>query len=304
MNEIIIEAINWSKTHQLVFVVGPPRSGTSILFRTIVAHPAFLDSPLQTMETFVFVEPYKLIEGKIERGVKKYLGGEVGIKEYREAIAELIILNQELDIKGLPRELSIDKDKSIWQERKYRELIVLMFFQAWKRFKCKRLIEKTPKHLNFIPEIIDCFPDARILICTRNPLDIIVSHKRRYQEHINQGKSPDSSDLKWLKKDINQYVNQLKKLDKLTKKMLNRFPNKTFLVNYEDFTANPSESGRSIFNFIGEEFTEKVLEKPMSIKNSNSWDVLLDSKVQANQYDPQNYLTEEEIDLVTKSFGI
>lgn len=45
------------------------------------------------MEIFVFVELYKLIEGKIERGVKKYLGGEVGIKEYCEVIVELIILN-------------------------------------------------------------------------------------------------------------------------------------------------------------------------------------------------------------------
>lgn len=71
----------------------------------------------------------------------------------------------------------------------------------------------------------------------------------------------------------------MKKLDKLIKKMFNCFFNKIFLVNYEDFIVNFSESGRFIFNFIGEEFIEKVLEKLMSIKNSNSWDVLLDSKV-------------------------
>ena len=86
--------------------------------------------------------------------------------------------------------------------------------------------------------------------------------------------------------------------------MTNRFPNNTFLVYYDNFTENPQESGKAIFKFIGEQFTENVLEKPTTIKDSNSWDVLLDCKVQVNKYDPKRYLTEEEIDLVTKSFGV
>ena len=302
MSQIITEAIDWSNTHQPVFVVGAERSGTSIVFRTIVAHPAFIDSPFQTMETFVFVHPDKLIDGKIEGGLKIYLGGDAGVENYHDAIDELTLLNKDLDREGLPRQPRIDKNKSAWEGRQYKQLIRLMFFMAWKRFGKKRLVEKTPKHLNFIPEIIDCFPQARILICTREPLGVIVSHRRRYQEHIKKGKDPDSPDLTWLKKDISQYVKYLKSVDKLTKQMTNRFPNNTFLVYYDNFTENPQESGKAIFKFIGEQFTENVLEKPTTIKDSNSWDTLLEQKVQANKYDPKDYLTEEEIYLIEKSF--
>ncbi|AMW26620.1 sulfotransferase family protein [Arthrospira platensis] len=303
MNQIITEAINWSNTHQPVFVVGAERSGTSIVFRTIAAHPAFIDSPFQTMETFVFVHPDKLIEGKIEGGLKIYLGGEPGIKQYRDSIQELIILNQELDGKGLPRQPRIYQNKSAWQERRYRDIIVSMFFQAWNRFDQKRLVEKTPKHLYFIPEIIDCFPQAKILICSRHPLGVIVSHRRRYQEHIKQGKNPDSPDLAWLNKDVSQYIRAIQNVDKLTQNMMDRFPNHTFLVSYEKFTSQAEETGKAIFSFIGEEFTDEVLDKPKSLKNSNNyWDILLDKKVQYNDYDPQKYLTEEEINLVKRSF--
>lgn len=302
MNQIITEAINWSSTHQPVFVVGAERSGTSIVFRTIAAHPAFIDSPFQTMETFVFVHPDKLIDGKIEGGLKIYLGGDAGVKKYRDTMSELIILNQKLDSKGLPRLPRIDKNKSAWQERRYRELIVSMFFQAWKRFNQKRLVEKTPKHLNFIPEIMDCFPQAKILICSRHPLGVIVSHRRRYQEHIKQGKNQGSPDLAWLNKDVTQYIKALKNLYNFTENMMDRFPNNTFLVNYEKFTSKPQETGKAIFSFIGEEFAEEVLDKPQSIKNSNNWDILLDQKVQVNDYNPEKYLTEEEINLVKRSF--
>ena len=51
----------WAKEQQPVFVVGPERSGTSLLFQQVSNHQSFCDFSQATVETFVFIKPWLLL---------------------------------------------------------------------------------------------------------------------------------------------------------------------------------------------------------------------------------------------------
>ncbi len=52
----------WAVEQEPVFIVGPERSGTSLLFQQISNHPDFCDFSEATVETFCFSYPWKLFD--------------------------------------------------------------------------------------------------------------------------------------------------------------------------------------------------------------------------------------------------
>ena len=52
---------NWANDNAPVFVVGPERSGTSLLFQQVSNHSAFCDFSEATVETFCFNKPWLLL---------------------------------------------------------------------------------------------------------------------------------------------------------------------------------------------------------------------------------------------------
>ena len=53
---------DWANNNAPVFVVGPERSGTSLLFQQVSNHSAFCDFSEATVETFCFNKPWLLLE--------------------------------------------------------------------------------------------------------------------------------------------------------------------------------------------------------------------------------------------------
>lgn len=118
-----------------VFVIGFPRSGTTLLEQMIDAHPDFL-----SMDERGYV--YQLIE-RMEHAGQRYP-------------ADLADLTQD----------DADQLRAV-----YRRLVDHTLPDLGRR----RVIDKNPLNMLCLPMILRLFPDARIVLCIRHPCDVLLS---------------------------------------------------------------------------------------------------------------------------------
>ncbi len=118
-----------------VFVVGFPRSGTTLLEQMIDAHPDF-----RSMDERAFV--YELTE-------RMQLAGQ----HYPADLAQLTQQN-------------VDQLRSIYANRVSNVVPDLGH---------RRLVDKNPLNMLCLPMIARLFPEARIIMCLRHPCDVLLS---------------------------------------------------------------------------------------------------------------------------------
>jgi len=118
-----------------VFVIGFPRSGTTLLEQMLDAHPDF-----RSMDERGFV--YQLIE-RMEHAGQRYP-------------ADLADLTQ----------VEADQLRAV-----YGRLVEHTLPDLGQR----RLIDKNPLNMLCLPMILRLFPDARIILCIRHPCDVLLS---------------------------------------------------------------------------------------------------------------------------------
>ena len=222
-----IKHLKSSEAHRnLIFIVGMPRSGSSLIEQILSSH--------------------KNVFG----------GGEI---QYIQEIANKIINEKKIDVS------SIDNYRNDYLS------LISELNDSSSFFTDKEL-------LNFynIGLILSLFPKARIINCTRDPLDNCWSIYKNYfpikTEFVN--------DFKDIAKFYKLYLNTMKFWQK-------EFPQSIFNLNYETLVENPKHQIEKILNFCDLEWDENVMNhhkssriirtlsfdqanKPISKKVSNS----------------------------------
>lgn len=118
-----------------VFVIGFPRSGTTLLEQMLDAHPDF-----RSMDERGYV--YQLIE-RMEHAGQRYP-------------ADLAELSQD------------DADQ-------LRAVYWRLVKHTLPDLGCRRLVDKNPLNMLCLPMILRLFPQARIILCIRHPCDVLLS---------------------------------------------------------------------------------------------------------------------------------
>lgn len=118
-----------------IFVVGFPRSGTTLLEQMIDAHPDF-----RSMDERAFV--YDLIE-RMEHAGQPYPAG----------LATL----------------------TVEEARMLRQVYDDLVEQVVPDLGARRLVDKNPLNMLALPMILRLYPEARIILCLRHPCDVILS---------------------------------------------------------------------------------------------------------------------------------
>lgn len=246
-------------TSNPIFIFGSARSGTSLLSRIINSHPK-ISVPFEShlYDTFI---PW----------LKYY--GDLSIAKNREQLID-DILNTECMRDWSPRP---NRDRILEEISDYSFAgIVDGLISSWTLDQGKqRWGEKTPWHAYFWRDIVSDFPNCKIIHIVRDGRDSSLSWKnaRFGPKHYY-----------YLAK---KWVQYLKTIDEL-KAEIN---GDSFLeIRYEDLLLNPDKKSREICEFIGEEFSEKMLAfhtnsnpyptdkanlknltKPIISSNSNKW---------------------------------
>lgn len=114
------------------------------------------------------------------------------------------------------------------------------FVQEALQVKKEVLIEKTPKHVFRIAHILRHISNSKIIVCVRNPLDVIGSLQQRFCWDIN--------------KSIVRYIE-----DNMAYMPFKHNSN-VFLVRYEDLVSDTENALLSICHFIGIDFEKNMLD--------------------------------------------
>jgi tetratricopeptide (TPR) repeat protein len=129
----------------------------------------------------------------------------------------------------------------------------------------KRVVDKMPHNFQHLGLIATLFPRARIVHCTRNPIDNCVSI---YMSSLNEGHSYNS-DLKTL----GLYYREYDRLMKHWKKVL---PLPIFEMNYEETTRDLEGQARRLIDFIGLPWDSACLkfnENKSTVQTLSNWQV-------------------------------
>ncbi|MDO6691921.1 sulfotransferase [Aliiglaciecola sp. 3_MG-2023] len=288
----------WAFEQEPVFIVGPERSGTSLLFQQVSNHPSFCDFSHATVETFSFIRPWQLLEvaGSQNYEMRVYLGA-ANFTKFQESIRQLVERNKRLTENGMPLAyINEPQRKDIWFERRYKHVLRAFFHDSSINLGGKKLVEKTPAHIRCIDEIIATFPKAKILVSTRDIGEIIASHKKRFKKEIELGKSADDPSIAWLAHSVENYLKYLANIEGIVQRLNKQYAVQVKIVPYGKLTQSPVNTLKDIYSFIGvENINPENIQKE---RKTQDWDPLLNQLPVVNEVELTHYLSPSEIKMI------
>lgn len=226
----------WCEESRPVFVCGLERSGTSALLLALSRHPQ-LFGVRDVYETFAFVQPRRLLEQPMPGMAQAYLGGPRHAQQFQALAAELAPEGGELP----------DGD-----------LIRLFFHYAAQRvYPEQRPLEKTPSHVRKIELMLRLFPQARVIACTREPVSVVASYRRRLAREQALGKPP--AVWAWLDKTPEQLVAHFGQVSTRLQAACAQAPAQVFVCPYDWLTGDPRAALGALCDFAGLPFEPALL---------------------------------------------
>lgn len=205
-----------------VFVCGPNRSGTSLMYALLASHPNVSMVQRTDMWRFFYGRFGDLSQpDNFERCLTAML-------QYRR------ITRLEPDPQRLRREF--------WQgEPTYGRLFALLHEHYAERVGKPRWGDKSLHTEHYADQIFAEFSDARVIHIVRDPRDRYASERKKYQA------SAATATGKWLASV------------KAAKRNLARYPDRYRVVRYETLTSRPEETLRQVCDFLNEAYTPVML---------------------------------------------
>lgn len=208
-----------------LFMVGCPRSGTTLMQSLLCAHPQVFSVPESHLYTHLtsrnpilrrlgiarFDAPEVFAKLTPSLGLPTVKARGLTVRYYLRHFAHLL------------DHATLGADKIVW-------------------------LEKTPRHLYYLPEIERALPEAKFIHVLRDGADVVASLyevTQQYPEVWGGARSVDACIDRWIK-DVGLSRSYQGKPNHL-------------LVRYEALTADPETCLREIFTFVGVPFVPEVL---------------------------------------------
>jgi len=206
---------------KMLFVIGAPRSGTTMLERILASHSAILGGP----------EPHLLTP-------LAHLGfwDKVDKAPYDPILAAE---SQRLFVDGLP-----GKDQDYWEAcRAYCDVLYGRYLSTSDKSVC---LDKTPAYALILPFMEKVFPDAKYVVLTRHPLAMFASY-------ANSFFNGDYEEANRHNPIVNRYVPALAKF-------IRQEEVPYFHIRYEDLVKGPEEWMEKIYAYIGVPFEKESID--------------------------------------------
>lgn len=248
-----------SREESPVFITGVPRSGTTMLYNTMLEHSTFRSQAENSagislgVESAAFMRPGNVFF--CDRA-DRYLLENQEIKSQFLTSVERIIPHQKL---GNTLHHMMLRRRPILglREKSYQlglnHLVLRSYFYHAKLARdVSRILEKTPDHIARVPEIKTTFPKAKFVFIHRHPVDVLSSYRKRLKLSIE--KKHDLENLGWLKSSVEHFCRIYRRYTNLAFQEKANDPQNFTIVKYEDLVDNPDEKLREVCSFLGESF--------------------------------------------------
>lgn len=227
-----------------IFIVGAPRSGTTMLSVTLDRHPNICIPP----ETQFFSQFLPSLP-------------ENGAVLKAEELVELALSSSRI------KDLHLDKNKvlEVFLEMGKNgplEYLLLAILKCYAQKEGKlRFGEKSPGHLNCLEHILSVFPKAKIICIVRDGRDVVRSL-------LEVGwAEPGNPRRFWL------FCMQWEQSMRLSLKFNDKFSSESFfMVKYEDIILQPELEISKICKFLGEKFSLSQLSEVTASNVVPAWE--------------------------------
>ena len=206
---------------EMLFVIGAPRSGTTMLERILASHSMILGGP----------EPHLLTP-------LAHLGywAKVDKAPYDHILAAEA---QRLFVESLP-----NKEQDYWDAcRAYCDTLYGQYLRASGKTIC---MDKTPAYALILPFIVKVFPEARYVVLTRHPLAVFSSYANSFFDG-------DYQTAHHYNPILNRYVPALAQF-------IRQPEPRHCHVRYEHLVKDPEAWMRQIYEYIGVPFEKETIE--------------------------------------------
>lgn len=214
-----------SSALQLVFVVGYPRSGTTLLATLLDRHSHIAATP----ETHFF---NKVIPAKAESN---------DLHDAKKSIDHFLASTRVADLGLTANDFSalLEQRECTWRDIFSRALSIYGEQRA-----ATIVVEKTPFHMAKVGQILEWYPDAKIIHITRDGRDSVMS----------------LIEATWTHNNLRRHAANWRWQMKLMRKFRQVNPNKIYELRYEQLLSDPETSLRGVCEYIGVEFEISQLE--------------------------------------------
>ncbi len=237
----------------MIFVVGYGRSGTTMMGHILGNHPdVYMFRELNFFE--------KLWDRKHER--------PLSISEASDLAARLICINNhgygnlrdhsEYEEKGRKIVDSIT-EKTISPIQVYETFLRYTATENGKSIPC----EQTPGYVFYLREILDIFPEAKIINMIRDPRDVLVSRKKKWRQYSLRIKPIPLH--RTFRTWVHYHPISISFLWKSAVKMAQTFVDDEHVhqLRFEDLLLNPEEEIQKVCDFVGISYRDSMLEIPI-----------------------------------------
>lgn len=234
------------------FIIGHGRGGTTLLLYILNAHPQIYGLP--EFKNILITKNSKNIN--TFKSITKRYFTHLEKKSFLNKIPESLKGNKaDFDL------LNSTFDKNLSLREKYIRIAISInkVFDPPNRDKSiiTHIVHKIPYYTFFVKELIQIFPESKFIINIRDPRAQNYSHiKRHSTEKVFLGKShPEGRQTLW-----NFYAKE-------TIELLQKYPERCYLFQYEKFVENPEQIIKEILHFLEVPYNQKVWDYHIYVKH-------------------------------------
>ncbi|MGF1524208.1 MAG: sulfotransferase [Leptolyngbyaceae cyanobacterium] len=218
---------NW-QIERAFFIVGCPRSGTTLLQQMLDAHPEVAVAP----ETHFM---------RLFWNARDEYGDLTEDHNYQQLLDKIIALPEFLEMELDAQEFL----ETAWHvKRTYAVIFQLLLEKFAHRRSAKIIGEKTPNHVLYMPAIQTLFPNARFIHIVRDPRSVVNSWRS-----VPWSKGTVTGDAEMWR----YYVSAAQRKPPSEK-------NQLFTLHYEKLVLEPERTLRSLCQFLDLEFEPVMLD--------------------------------------------
>jgi hypothetical protein len=208
-------------THPPFFVVGPSRSGSTLLGRILGTH--------SRLAVYIETQYYPIL------GPDRHRYGDFGNPaNLRRLVRDVVAIAREQKRMSPP---TVEEILAALPAPSFEGVLAAWLQVYAMREEKARGGDKTPEHVRFLPEILAAFPQSPVVFTMRDPRDVAISSREAF------GSSAAASAWAW--RDAFE--------------ALRRASPRVHLVRYEDLVGRPAEIVSQACAFLGERWEPEML---------------------------------------------
>ena len=226
----------------IFFIFGRPRSGTTLLTQLFNAHPNVRIAPEYPIMLFLY-QRFKKVKNWDEATIRSFVD---------HAFYNSRFNNQRVD------KLKIDKDFIISELLKYKEIGSIQLFlksinyyaySVYYKEETLLIGDKNPVYSIFANRFRKIFPEAKFICIIRDYRDNFISIRKLAEKEVAV-EAPE----------LSLQVGRWRYFVRLFLKCKRRFPDKYYILRYEDLVTEQESTFRSLCDFLGIAYDPSVFD--------------------------------------------